>query len=442
MPRPHSLADWLALLESRHPVAIELGLDRIAQVAGRLPLARPGARVISVAGTNGKGSCVALIEALALRGGLRVGTYTSPHLLAYNERVRIGGRAVTDAALCDAFARVEAARGDVRLTYFETGTLAALLLLSAAALDLAVLEVGLGGRLDAVNIVDPDVAVITSIDLDHQAWLGPDRDRIGVEKAGIARPGVTTICGDPDPPAALTAALAARGSPQLTLGGDGFGLSFAAGGLTLHCSDLAGLPGGRRYPCLPEPWLPAPSAACAVQALVTLGLPPAPEQVAAAFAETRLAGRFQQLVHRERRVLLDVAHNPAAAGLLARRLAARGWPRHRGQVVFGALADKDIPGLMAPLAPLVGRWHCTDLPGVARAAPAARLVEVLYNLAGAAAPQRAAVERHADPLGAFSSALETSRPGDWILVFGSFHTVAPVLERVTAGDGAAEEEAR
>lgn len=181
MTSPRSLADWLALLESRHPLAIELGLDRVAAVAGRLGLDRPAPRVVTVAGTNGKGSCVALLEALLLRAGVRVGAYTSPHLLAYNERVRIAGQPASDAALCAAFARIEAARGDIRLTYFEVGTLAALLLFVEAGCEVAVLEVGLGGRLDAVNIVAPDVAVITSIDLDHQAWLGDDRDRIGVE---------------------------------------------------------------------------------------------------------------------------------------------------------------------------------------------------------------------------------------------------------------------
>ncbi|MFZ5655382.1 MAG: bifunctional tetrahydrofolate synthase/dihydrofolate synthase, partial [Pseudomonadota bacterium] len=431
MPRPNSLADWLALLESRHPVAIELGLERVARVADRLSLERPAARVITVAGTNGKGSCVALIEALALRAGLRTGTYTSPHLLAYNERIRLDGRAVTDAALCDAFARIEAVRGEVRLTYFETGTLAALLLMEAAAPDLAVLEVGMGGRLDAVNIVDPDVAVITSIDLDHQAWLGPDRNSIGVEKAGIARPGIPVICGDPQPPPAMLEVLGALGSPPLILGDPDFSQRWTENGLSLTCR----APGGGRivHPGLPAPQLPPASAACAVQALVALDMAPAPQQVAAVFRQTGLAGRFQRLRHRDRELILDVAHNPAAALLLARRLAAEGWPRRRGHAVFGALADKDIPGLVAPLAPLVGHWHCTELPGIARAAPAARLIGVLYNLPRAGSPPAVVAAARPDPLSAFSHALETSRPGDWILVFGSFHTVAPVLGWGAAG---------
>jgi dihydrofolate synthase/folylpolyglutamate synthase len=418
MTSPRSLADWLALLESRHPLAIELGLDRVAAVAGRLGLDRPAPRVVTVAGTNGKGSCVALLEALLLRAGVRVGAYTSPHLLAYNERVRIAGQPASDAALCAAFARIEAARGDIRLTYFEVGTLAALLLFAAAGCEVAVLEVGLGGRLDAVNIVAPDVAVITAIDLDHQAWLGDDRDRIGVEKAGIARPGVPTVCGDPAPPAAMLAALARIGSPVLALGGGQFRLYRTATGLALDCTARDGT--ARHYAALPAPRLPAASAACAVQALVTLGLPPTADAVAAAFAETGLPGRFQQVDWGGCRLILDVAHNPAAAALLAQRLSAECGSERPVAAVVGALADKDLPGLVAPLLPLVGHWYCCDLPGVARAAPAARLAEVLYNGGGGASC-------HADPVAGLAAARRAARDGGPILVFGSFHTVAPIL---------------
>jgi len=418
MTSPRSLADWLALLESRHPLAIELGLDRVAAVADRLGLGQPAPRVITVAGTNGKGSCVALLEALLLRAGARVGAYTSPHLLAYNERVRIDGHPATDASLCAAFARIEAARGDIRLTYFEVGTLAALLLFAAAGSEVAVLEVGLGGRLDAVNIVAPDVAVITSIDLDHQAWLGNDRDSIGVEKAGIARPGVPTVCGDPDPPAAMLAALARIGAPVLVLGSAQFRLRRAAVGLDLDCTARDGT--ARHYAGLPAPLLPAASAACAVQALVALGLPPTAEAVGAAFAGTRLPGRLQRVEWGGCRLILDVAHNPAAAALLAQRLAAECGPERPVAAVVGALADKDLPGLVAPLLPLVAHWHCCDLPGVARAAPAARLAEVLYNGGGGASC-------HADPVAGLAAARRAARDGGPILVFGSFHTVAPIL---------------
>ena len=439
MPNPQRLADWLALLERRHPVAIELGLDRIARVAARLGLRRrPAAKIITVAGTNGKGSCVAVLEALLQAGGRRVGCYTSPHLLAYNERIRIAGQAVTDAALCEAFARIEAARGDIRLTYFETGTLAALLLMEAAALEVAVLEVGMGGRLDAVNVIDPDVAVITAIDLDHQAWLGPDRDSIGVEKAGIARPGVPVVCGDPDPPAAMCRSLEALGAPMLLLGGADFRLAPGAAGVDLSCRTSEGA--RLCYGELPEPRLPAAAAACAVQALVTLDLAPEPQQVAAAFRQTQLAGRFQRLRYRDRELILDVAHNPAAAALLAARLGAE--PATRIHAVAGALADKDLQGLVAPLMATVDHWYCSDLPAVPRAAPAARLAEVLYTVdrgnrvAGADGGNRVA-GHFADPTAALAAAVRASRPGERILVFGSFHTVASVLALVADGDGPA-----
>ena len=430
MPNPQRLADWLALLERRHPVSIELGLDRIGRVAARLALDRPAPKVITVAGTNGKGSCVALLEALLRAEGRRVGSYTSPHLLAYNERIRIDGQAVTDAALCAAFSRIEAARGDIRLTYFETGTLAALLLMQAATLGVAVLEVGMGGRLDAVNIVDPDVAVITAIDLDHQAWLGPDRDSIGVEKAGIARPGVPAVCGDPDPPAAMLRSLEAVGAPLLLLGRADFRLEPGAAGVELTCRTREGT--RLRYRDLPEPRLPAASAACAVQALVALDLAPERQQVAAAFRQTGLAGRFQRLRYRNLELILDVAHNPAATALLARRLGAAA-PNARTHAVAGALADKDLQGLVAPLVPVVDRWYCCDLPAVSRAATAARLAEVLYNAGGG---DRVA-GRFADPTAALAAAARACRSGERILVFGSFHTVASVLALVADGAGPA-----
>ena len=421
MPKPLRLTDWLELLERRHPLAIELGLERVSQVAARLDLARPAPRVITVAGTNGKGSCVAMLEALLQSQGVRVGCYTSPHLLRYNERIRIDGQAVSDAALCAAFARIEAARDTIRLTYFEVGTLAALLLMREAEVSVAVLEVGMGGRLDAVNIVDPDVAIITSIDLDHQAWLGADRDSIGLEKAGIARPGIPTICGDPNPPRALLQYLRALPSPTLVLGEADFCLQEGSAGLGLDLACRTADGEARYYQELPEPQLPATSAACAVQGLLSLGIQPTPTQIATAFERTRLAGRFHCALYRERAWVLDVAHNPAAAALLAGRLAATpGTVRH---AVFGALADKDLAGILTPLIPQIAHWYCCDLPGVPRAAPSARLTEVLYN---AGCGDRVA-GRYENPLAAAAAALRASRPGERIVVFGSFHTVAPVL---------------
>lgn len=433
-PLPTTLPDWLALLEARHPVAIELGLERVAAVAARLGLTRPAPRVVTVAGTNGKGSCIAFLESLLAAAGLRTGSYTSPHLLAYNERVRIDGTPVTNAALCAAFARIEAARGEIRLTYFETGTLAALMILAEARVDVALLEVGMGGRLDAVNIVVPDVAVITSIALDHQEWLGADRDAIGVEKAGIARAGVPLVCGDPEPPAAMLGRLAQIGAPVIALGSPGFCATRCDAGLDLTCT----YPSGKtlHYGGLPLPRLPLASAACAVQALICLGMTPQPAAVRA-LADTRLAGRFQEFARDGRRVVLDVAHNPAAAALLAARLRDAQSPGHEVHAVVGVLADKDIAGIFAPLLPAIAHWYCCALPGVARGTEVSRLAGLLYN---AAADQGLNPEctSHSRPETAFTAALAASRPGDLILVFGSFHTVAPVLamlgdDRMPAG---------
>ncbi len=424
-PSPQTLPDWLALLEARHPVAIELGLERVAAVAARLQLPRPAPRVVTVAGTNGKGSCVAFMEALLATARLRSGSYTSPHLLAYNERVRIDGVPVTDAVLCAAFARVETARGDTRLTYFETGTLAAFLILADAGVDVALLEVGMGGRLDAVNIVAPDVAVITSIALDHQAWLGADRDAIGVEKAGIARTEVPLICGDLEPPAAMLAALKNIGARIVQLGGADFSLHQCGAEIELVCITAGGQP--LHYRGLPTPRLPSVSAACAVQALVSLGLTPDAVQVARAFADTCLAGRFQEIIWKGRRVILDVAHNPAAAALLAERLRRlKRGAEAAVHAVVGVLGDKDIAGVLAPLVPEVDRWHCCALPDAMRGASANQIAGLLYN---AAANQGVAAvsDCHLNPAAAFATALGASRPGEVILVFGSFYTVAPVL---------------
>lgn len=434
LPRrlPQTLPDWLALLEARHPVAIELGLERVAAVAARLQLRRPAPRVITVAGTNGKGSCVAFLEALLAAAGQRSGSYTSPHLLAYNERVRIDAVPVADDLLCNAFARVEAARGETRLTYFETGTLAAFLILADSGVDVALLEVGMGGRLDAVNLVAPDVAVITSIALDHQAWLGLDRDAIGVEKAGIARANVPLICGDREPPAAMLAALAAIGARVIQIGGEGFAWSRGDHDLELVCTAPDGQP--VRYHALPIPRLPLASAACAVQALISLGLTPDAGWVARVFAATRLAGRFQEIAWDQRRVVLDVAHNPAAATLLAERLR---WV-NKGAVhaVVGVLGDKDIAGVLAPLVPEVARWHCCALPDVARGATANQVAGLLYN-AAASQGLPAVSACHPSPAAAFAAALDASRPDDVILVFGSFHTVAPVLALLRNDDAPA-----
>lgn len=329
-----------------------------------------------------------------------------------------------DADICAAFARIEQARGDISLTYFEFGTLAALLLMAVVPLDVAVLEVGLGGRLDAVNIVAADVAVITSIQLDHEAWLGTTRDAIGREKAGIARAGVPLVCGDPAPPPALIDALREVGAVGHYLGLANTGeFGFATGvdgSFALRCRDRAG--DQLTFADLPQPRLPLPSVACAVQALTLLGESVTVEALRPVLAGLRLAGRFQQLLWRGRRIILDVAHNPAAAELLARRLAEQlsALPHARILAVFAALADKDIDGMVAPLAPLVSRWYVSGL-AAPRAARAEQLAGVLYN-------RNCHYCRCDDVQASFARAHGDLAGDDMLVVFGSFYTVGGVLE--------------
>ena len=338
----------------------------------RLGLGRPGRRVITVAGTNGKGSTVAFIEAIARAAGLRVGAFTSPHLLRYNERIRIDGVDAGDAALVAAFERIEAARGEVALTYFEFGALAALVLMEDAGLDLAILEVGLGGRLDAVNIVDPDVAVITTVDLDHQDYLGHDREAIGAEKAGILRAGKPCVLGEKDPPSSVLRRAYAIGA-------------FAIRGYLR-------LPGRRprrdgwrwREPGyqidLPDPALEAPAqranAAAAIAALRALDLAIPGPAIREGVRSARAPGRLQRLPGSPERVL-DVAHNPQGARQLGQWLAAAS--RKPTVAVFSALADKDIAGIVAPVAPHVDAWH---LGPITDAGPRGLAVDELARRAG------------------------------------------------------------
>ncbi|HZV23293.1 MAG TPA: bifunctional tetrahydrofolate synthase/dihydrofolate synthase, partial [Luteimonas sp.] len=304
-----TLDEWLAYIERQHPKSIALGLERVREVAARLQLARPASQVITVAGTNGKGSTVAFIESIARAAGWKVGAYTSPHLLAYNERVRIDGVDATDDALVAAFESVEAARGDTALTYFEYGTLAALWLFQRTGLDLAVLEVGLGGRLDAVNLVDADVAVITTVDLDHQDWLGNDREAIGREKAGIARAGRPLVLGEDDPPSSVLGHAYAIGASAIRAGCDFFFSPTEAGHWQWR-EVGAGLE-------LPSPRLAAPSqlrnAATAIAALRALPDTLPTDAYAQGVADTDLPGRLQRFNRIGVEVVVDVAHNPQAA---------------------------------------------------------------------------------------------------------------------------------
>jgi dihydrofolate synthase/folylpolyglutamate synthase len=381
--------------------------------------------VITVGGTNGKGSTVAFLEALLAADGRRVGSYTSPHLLRYNERVRIAGHEASDAALVDAFERIESARGDLGLTYFEFGTLAALLLFAEAGLDVAVLEVGLGGRLDAVNIVDADCAVVTSIDLDHVDYLGDTREKIGFEKAGIFRGGRPAICADPAPPQTLVNHAAAIGA-ELWLFGRDFRYEGQAGserqqwsyvGPTMRRSALA-------YPALRGAnQLINTSAALAALEALRERLPVSAQDVRLGLANVELPGRFQVLPGRPA-IVLDVAHNPHAAAALAQNLGGMGFFRYT-YAVFGAMRDKDIAGVVKHLKGEVDHWCVTDLP-TPRAASAEALEAELRGLGIADGPD-SSVKRFATPALAFEDAVSRATDDDRIVVFGSFFTVGGVM---------------
>lgn len=421
-----TLNDWLAYIERQHPQSIDMGLERAQQVASRLGLGRPAARVISVAGTNGKGSTVAFIEAIARADGWKVGAYTSPHLLRYNERIRIEGQEAGDAELVAAFEAVEAARGDVSLTYFEYGTLAALWLFERAGLDLAVLEVGLGGRLDATNIVDPDVAVITTVDLDHQAYLGEDREAIGFEKAGIARAWRPLVLGDDDPPSSVLGHAYAIGASAVRIGCDFF--------FDPAPEDAPGLWRWREVGFeidLPVPRLAAPvqlrNAAIAIAALRALDKPLAESALKRGVAEATLPGRLQRFDRAGVEIVVDVAHNPQAARELATWLQLD--PAVGNTVaVFAALADKDVAGVVEALADWIARWH---LAGTGDAGP--RGMDAATLAARLAGTPAAAGVQHADVSQAVAAALAAAQPGDRILVFGSFHTAAAALTALAAG---------
>ncbi|MFC4729814.1 bifunctional tetrahydrofolate synthase/dihydrofolate synthase [Coralloluteibacterium thermophilus] len=420
---PQSLDAWLDRIGRQHPQSIALGLERVGEVAARLGLGRPARRVVTVGGTNGKGSTVAFVEAIARAAGHRVGAYTSPHLLRYNERVRIDGADVGDADLVAAFEAVEAARGDTPLTYFEYGTLAALWLFERAELDLAVLEVGLGGRLDAVNLVDPDVAVITTVDLDHAEWLGEDREAVGAEKAGIIRAWKPVVLGERDPPSSVLRRAYALGASAIRAQCDFFVDSDPDGGWRWR------EPGYEV--ALPDPALAAPvqreNAAAAIAALRALDLALPDAALAAGLRAAVVPGRLQCVRHGDATFVLDVAHNPQAARELARWLAASA-DQGAVRAVFAALADKDIAGILAPLAGQVVRWHLAGLGGdtprgLDAASLRARKVGVL---------PADAVETAPDVATALAAARATAAPGERILVFGSFYTVAAALHALEA----------
>jgi len=421
-----TLEDWLARLERAHPKSIDLGLERVRDVAARMALPRPAPCVITVGGTNGKGSTVAFIESIARAAGLRVGAYTSPHLLRYNERVRIDGQDASDVDLVAAFEAVEAARGDVSLTYFEAGTLAAMHLFARAGLDLAVLEVGLGGRLDAVNIVDADVAVITTVDLDHQDWLGNDREAIGTEKAGIARAGKPLVLGDDDPPASVLRRAYALGASAIRINSDFF---FGPRDLGhWHWREL-----GFELE-LPMPGLAAPvqlrNAAIAIAALRASTLEIPERAWAKGIAGTCVPGRLQHVAWRGIDLWLDVGHNPQAACALAQWAASTPIPG-RTHALYAALADKDAVAVVHAMAPVVDAWH---LAGLSDAGLRGQSVETLAQRLGATAATSAS--NHVSIGDALRTIREWAEPGDRVLVFGSFHTVSEAFATIGSAAGA------
>ena len=407
-----NLDAWLQFIESQHPKTIALGLERVTQVLVRMGIALE-CPVISVGGTNGKGSTCAMLESILRAAGYRTGLYTSPHLLRYNERVRVAGIEAEDAALCEGFEAVERARGEVPLTYFEFGTLAAFWLFARERVEAAVLEVGLGGRLDAVNAVDADCAVLTSVGIDHVEYLGPTREDIGREKAGIFREGRPAVVAEPDVPQAVLQAKAG-----LLLINRDFGYVAGAGQWTYWG------PGGRRgglaHPALrgKVQLRNAAAALCALDALRDR-LPVAMQEVRRGLAEVTLAGRFQKLPGRPE-IILDVAHNPQAARIVAENLFASGFAPET-TAVCGMLKDKDIAGVLRELAPRITRWKLASLPGP-RGATAQELAAHLQALG-----VRSPMSMHATPAGALSCALGDADADDKIVVFGSFLTVGEAI---------------
>ncbi|MDR4126493.1 bifunctional tetrahydrofolate synthase/dihydrofolate synthase [Yanghanlia caeni] len=457
------LAQWLSYLETLHPTAIDMGLARITEVAKRLNLQLPCVR-ITVGGTNGKGSTCAMLEAIYLAAGYKVGTYTSPHLVRYNERIRLNGEQADDASIVEQFARIDAARGDITLSYFEFSTLAAILLFEARGVDVAILEVGLGGRLDAVNIIDADCAIVTSVDIDHQQYLGSDREQIGWEKAHIFRRGRPAICSDPMPPQRLIDYAAGIGADLWLFGRDfnysGDRLQWAYGGRSQRRASLA-------YPALrgANQLLNASAALAAIEALrSSLAVPQ--QAVRVGLSRVELPGRMDILPGLPA-IVLDVAHNPHAAAALGQSLdAMQSYPATHA--VVGMYADKDVEGVIRRMATRIDHWYCAGLEGE-RGLSAEKLAQIVRRVTGNGTPASASASATAndgmapivlppqaqpaessgpgvkpaarpvaqrrtvtvsewpDPVEAFRAARKAASDNDRIVVFGSFSTVGPVL---------------
>ena len=420
---PQTLDQWLTHCEQLHPKSIDMGLERVKAVAQRMGL-RFACPVITVAGTNGKGSTCAMLESILRQAGYRTGIYSSPHLVRFEERIGLDGEPVQTEALIAAFARVEQARcqqaSAVSLTYFEFSTLAMLDVMARAALDVVILEVGLGGRLDAVNIIEPDCALITSIDLDHMELLGPDREAIGREKAGIMRTGRPVIVGDPLPPQSVIDHAREIDADLWRIGHD-----FTFSGDQQQWG-WAGR--GRRYSGLAYPALRGANqllnAAGVLAALAALRerLPVAAQAVRNGLALVELPGRFQ-VIAGQPTLVLDVAHNPHAVAALVANLDVMGY-FPTTHVVFGAMADKDLALMIQRVNPLVDKWYFTDLP-TPRAAAASTLLQCWQGLSSR---QGVTATTHADPLQALQAAIVAADPADRIIAFGSFYTVGGILK--------------
>jgi len=418
---PTTLADWLARCERLHPKEIDMTLERVRRVKERLGL-RFEVPLISVAGTNGKGSTCAMLESIALQAGYRVGLYSKPHLVHFEERCRINGQMADAAALLPHFEAVERARGDVSLTYFEFTLLAIARLLAATDLDLVILEVGMGGRLDAVNAFDADCAIITSIDIDHAEFLGRDREAIAREKAGIMRAGKPVIVSDPMPPASLAAEAQRVGADLRQLGRD---FSFSGDPQQWRWAGRVKRFNALAYPALrgANQLLNAAGVLAAFEALRER-LPVSAQAVRSGFALVELPGRFQTIAGQPT-LVLDVAHNPHAIAALAQNLDQMGF-FPRTHAVFGVMADKDVAAIFTRMAPLVDAWHFTDLPAP-RAAQADDLAAQFAGLAPKG-PGPVTLHRHRDPSQALAAALGAADPADRIVVFGSFYTVGGVMQ--------------
>lgn len=415
MPQlPSSLSDWLAYLERLHPKTVELGLERVSQVSAIMQL-EPAFPIITVGGTNGKGSTCAMLEAMLGAAGYKTGLYTSPHLLRYNERVRVSRQEMPDQSLCEAFAAVEAARGKISLSYFEFGTLAAFWLFVQQKVDVAILEVGLGGRLDAVNIFDADCAIVTSVDLDHMDYLGEDREAIGWEKAGIFRGGKPAVCSDAYPPQCLLEHAARVGAKLKCIGKD-FSVRSESSQWLFASQDgwHLNLP----FPALRGVFQLDNAGAC-IAALEALRekIPVAPDDIRRGLLEATVPGRFQVLPGRPA-VILDVAHNPHAAHALAANLRQM-WQRGRTIAVFSMLSDKDVDGVVTAMKNVVDLWLVSGIDHP-RGMGATELVVHVADVAHEMFPDIAAAYRHA---------CQIAGEDDRIVAFGSFHTVAEIMQQ-------------